>query len=266
MPNIFSKREVLVSNKRLKSKNVLITGGNSGIGQAIALSYAKEGANVIITYNTDQSTADATLTKMARYGVRAKAIQINLSKTDCYDSLLEESLNFFKQIDVLVNNVGVLTRTSFVDIAPEQFDYVLTTNLRAPFFLTQKIAKHMIKENIKGSIINVSSLSSESAVSRVAHYQCSKAALAMLTKSAAYELAPHQIRVNTLSPGLTATKGNRNQWELNPEVWKERSQHIPLERTGTPEDHAAAAIFLASDESSWVTGINIIIDGGQSTI
>ena len=169
-------------------------------------------------------------------------------------------------IDILVNNVGVTTRTAFTETTSEQFDFVFSNNLKFPFFLSQRVVKHQLDRKIEGSIINISSVSAYKAISKMAHYQCSKAGLSMLTKSLAYELAPHRIRVNTISPGLTATQGNRNQWEGDPELWRHRGKDIPLGRAGVAADHAGAAVFLASDESSWMTGGDIVIDGGESSI
>lgn len=256
----------IYDRKKLYNKNAIITGGSNGIGKAIAKSFAKEGANLIITYYKDKVAADRIIEEIEEFGTKIKSIQIDLSITNNVNNLINESLNFLGKIDILINNVGLTTRTDFIEITEEQYDIVLATNLKSPFFLTQIVSKHMIKNKIKGSIINISSISSRKSISRIAHYQCSKAALSMLTKSVAYELAPYGIRVNTISPGLTATNGNLNQWKDNPELWSYRCKDIPIGRAGIPEDHAGAAVFLASDVASWITGSDIVIDGGESTI
>lgn len=142
----------------------------------------------------------------------------------------------------------------------------MAVNLRFPFFATQAYAARMRGAGIGGSIINISSISATKAISAMAHYQCSKAGLVLLTRSTAYELAPFNIRVNTISPGLTATKANANQWRDKPDLWRERGKDIPLGRPGRPEDLAGAAVFLASDESAWMTGGELVVDGGEAVI
>lgn len=256
----------MTSYKRLLHKNAVITGASNGIGRAIALAFAKEGANVVGTYKNDSSAADSLIEEVKDLGIKMKFEQLNLSKFEDQGSFFERCLHYLENIDILVNNVGVITRTKFIDINFDEFDEIISVNLKAPFFLLQKFSNHMIFKGIKGSIINISSLSAQKATSRVAHYQCSKAALSMLGKSAGYELAEFGIRVNTIVPGLTATKGNQDQWLNNVDIWDERSKDIPLNRSGTPLDHIGAAIFLASDESSWITGSEIIIDGGHHLI
>jgi NAD(P)-dependent dehydrogenase (short-subunit alcohol dehydrogenase family) len=255
-----------MAEKRLQNKNAVITGASHGIGRGIALAFAREGANLVFTYRNDSAAAQALVDQLTSGETRAAAAQIDGNDLGAIDVLLQLAESFLGTVDVLVNNVGVTTRTSFCDITPQEYDYVLTANLKFPFFLSQRVARHMIARKIRGSIINVSSVSAFKAVSKMAHYQCSKAGLSMLTKSLAYELAPYNIRVNTLSPGLTATQANRSQWEGDPELWKLRTKDIPLGRPGVPDDHGGAAVFLASDEASWMTGGDLVIDGGDSVI
>jgi len=141
---------------------------------------------------------------------------------------------------------------------------VLSVNLKAPFFLTQLVAQHMMERNIKGSIVNISSISANLADHDIAHYEASKAGLTMFTKSAAYALAAHSIRVNAIIAGLTATNINRAQREHQNDLWQARISRIPLGRAGKPSDYAAAVVFLATEESSWMTGASLTIDGGES--
>ena len=248
--------------QKLVGKSAVITGASNGIGAAIAKKFAEQGADLFLTYRSDQAAAETVLQNVLAQGIRAKICRVDLGDFQQVERLLAEALDFLGKIHVLVNNAATITRTGFLNISEGEYDRVLDTNLKAPFFLLQRIAKHMADAEIKGSIINISSVSAVSAISRMAHYQCSKAGLNALAMSAAYELGPHGIRVNTIMPGLTATKTNRNQWEGNPGLWAKRKQGIPLDRAGVPEDHVAAALLLASDESSWMTGTEIIIDGG----
>lgn len=250
---------------KLKNKNVLITGGSRGIGKAIAMGFAKEGANVAFNYVTDEKKAKSTLDELEQFGTQCFSIQSDIGASEGRKNLFDQAINFMNgRIDVLINNAGVLTRTNFVDISEEELDKVVRVNLIAPFILTQMIAKNMCEKEIHGTIVNISSISALHASGNLSHYECSKAGLLMLTKSAALELAANKIRVNCILPGLTSTDINKNQWQDNPEVWEKRASGIPLGRTGTSNDYVGAAVFLASDESSWMTGASLTIDGGVS--
>ena len=249
---------------RLLNKRAVITGGSNGIGRAIVEAYLQEGADVFFTVLSDVEKANSILEAFPESKVHY--LKVDASRLEYVDLLVARAREFLGGIDILVNNAATITRTRFLDISATEYEKVMDVNTRFPFFVTQAVARYMVKHECQGSIVNISSISAFSAISKMAHYQCSKAALNMLAKSAAYELAPYGIRVNTILPGLTATKANRNQWEGNPSLWANRSSGIPLGRTGIPMDHAGAAVFLASDESSWITGAEIVIDGGRTTV
>ena len=176
--------------------------------------------------------------------------------------LLKSTLDHFGTVDCLVNNAGVLTRKKFLEMPESDFNNVINTNLIAPYWLTQDVAKAMIERHIHGNIINIGSIDAKMATGCMSHYEISKAGLTMFSKSLATELASYHIRANTILPGLTQTDINRNQWQDQPEVWQRRVKPIPLGRAGLPEEIAAAAAYLASDEASYTTGAEIIIDGG----
>ncbi|HBR1563065.1 TPA: glucose 1-dehydrogenase [Klebsiella quasipneumoniae subsp. similipneumoniae] len=248
----------------LSGKNVIITGGTHGIGEAILRRFSAAGANILFTYKDSVTKAAELCEILNNETTSVTALQCDMSDIHCCEKIIEHSEKTLGTVNILVNNVGILTRDAFINIDEKTYDRVLETNLKIPFFLTQSLAKHMIKNNINGSIINVSSLSARLCRSRVAHYQVAKAGMENLTKSAAYELAEYGIRVNGICPGLTATNANKQQWEEEPELWKQRSENIPLGRTGLPQDHAGAALYLVSDEASWVTGITLVIDGGMA--
>ncbi|WP_063906186.1 SDR family NAD(P)-dependent oxidoreductase [Burkholderia ubonensis] len=254
--------------RRLEGKRILITGGSRGIGKAMVRGFVRHGAAVAFTYRTEERLALELVDEMNREGHAVSCFRLDCAESGSAQATFDSAVGLLGSIDVLVNNVGMTTRSAFVEITAEELGLVFSNNFFFPFALTQIFARHWLStRNSAGcnkSVINISSLSSERAVSRIAHYQCSKAALSMLTKSAAYELADSGIRVNTISPGLTATEGNADQRDRNPELWVRRVSHIPLSRAATPEDHVGAAIFLASDESRWMTGSSITIDGGQS--
>ncbi len=263
---------------RLAGKRAVVTGGANGIGAGIVEAFVREGARVFFTSRSDEEASRDLQTKISALdlakdlGGENASSDENEAKTEfalldnadfeSVQSLLDSSIKFLGSIDILVNNAATMSRTLFLDLSREEYERIMDVNLRFPFFATQSFAKHMISKGKGGSIINISSVSSYRAVSKMAHYQSSKAGLSMLTKSAAYELGEHSIRVNTISPGLTATKANRNQWEGDPELWAQRSGGIPLGRPGIAQDHASAAVFLASDESVWMSGGDLVIDGG----
>ncbi len=251
---------------RLQGKRVLITGGSSGIGRAIALGFAREGADVAFTYRHRAEAADRVVEAVRADGRVAFAGAVDLADTSALPAIFDEARSALGGLDVLVNNAAEITRTAFVDLTEEELDRVMRTNFKAPFVLTQLFCRDRLNAGSAGAVVNVSSVSASSAISRMAHYQSSKAALSMLTRSVAYEMAPHGVRVNTISPGLTATGANQSQWRDDPNFWASRAEPIPIGRAGVPEDHVGAAIFLASDESSWMTGADLVIDGGQSTI
>lgn len=254
--------------KKLNGMRALITGGSSGIGQAIALAFANEGANVVFTYSKNKNGADDTLCKLKEIGNKAFAIQTNLADINEAKSLVQKATANLGGIDILVNNAGTITRhPDFFSIPAESLEYIYSVNLRAPFILTQETAKQMQHQNRGGSIVNISSMSAEIVSPGLAHYECSKAALNALTRGAASALAKYNIRVNALAPGLIATNINRDQRESMPEVWLKRGEPIPLGRIGEPNDVTNMAILLASPEmSAWITGTIIPIDGGLSVV
>jgi glucose 1-dehydrogenase/3-oxoacyl-[acyl-carrier protein] reductase len=250
---------------RLKGKRALITGASNGIGRAIAEAFIAEGADVFVTAHTDARGIDTLITAARNTGQRAGSALIDLADADI-DTLFDQALDSLGGLDILVNGPAFVSRTPFLTFSEQEYLRTLCVNLRFPFFAIQRFAKDCIADSRGGSIINLSSVSAFRAVSRMAAYQASKAGLSMLTRSCAVELAAHGIRVNTLSPGLTATKGNADQWRDAPDIWQARKKDIPLQRCGVPGDMVGAAILLASDESAWMTGADLVIDGGFSCI
>ncbi|MBA2652713.1 MAG: glucose 1-dehydrogenase [Tatlockia sp.] len=250
---------------QLANKNALITGGSNGIGQAIALAFAYEGANVIFTYNQNKDEAHNTLNQMGTNCTLKKAIQANLSDEKSIPHLLNEVGTHFDKIDILVNNAGIISRfANFLDISADALDELIKVNFRAPFVLTQQVARCMKVNATKGSIINISSVSATITSPGLAHYEASKAALNALTRGAANDLASYNIRVNTIAPGLVTTNMNKMQREQHTDQWDLRKSKIPLGRVGKPSDIANLAVFLASDASEWMTGAIIPLDGGFS--
>lgn len=250
---------------KLAGKKALITGASSGLGQAIAIAFAKEGADIVFSYQSNEKGATATQQQIQSLNRKCLAVKAALQDVTQLQALMSEAENFLSEINILVNNAGMLTRhPNFLDISVDNFDLIQAVNVRAPFLLSQWAAKQMIKQGRVGSIIHISSASAEVTSAGLAHYECSKAAINRLTKTMASELAPYQIRVNAIAPGLFATNINSHQHQSNPEIWQERCARIPMKKAGQPDQISALAVLLASDDGDLMTGDIITIDGGIS--
>jgi len=245
---------------RLKGRRCIVTGAGSGIGRAIARGYAREGATVVIADASQRSAAE-TAAALHSEGLTAHAIQVDVRFRDQVDRMMSESVDKLKGLDIIVCAAGISPLTHFFDINEEEWDRVIDTNLKGLFLCGQAAARHM-KEAGGGIIINVTSQLSEVAQPKSVHYVASKGGAKMFTKGMVLDLAQFNIRINSLAPGLTNSAMTRLD---TPEGWAEHEQfmsHIPMGRVGQPEDMVGAAIYLASDESSYVTGATILVDGG----
>lgn len=251
---------------RLAGKKAIVTGATNGIGHAIAQAFLREGADLLITGRSNMDAATRLAGHAERAGRKVASVQLSCEEPGAVERLFSAAEAAFGAADILVNNVAFATRSAFLELTAQEYETTMKVNSEFPFFALQRFARANVARGTGGSVINVASISAFKAISRMSAYQCSKAALSMLTRGAALELAQYGIRVNTLSPGLTATNANANQWRDNPQLWRERSKDLPLGRTGLPDDLSGAAVFLASDESSWMTGGDIVIDGGDSVI
>lgn len=245
---------------KLKEKIVLITGGRGSLGEAFVEGLLKEGAIVICTYRNRDNKLTPDLKKD---GKKHFSIPIDLSEISEINILLNILSEKFKSIDILINNAGVLFRSDFLSSTQQELEYIMAVNFYAPYTLIQGVSKQMIKHKRKGSIINISSTSAVSTDSGITHYECSKAALEMLTKSSACQLASYGIRVNSIMPGITQSNMNKEQWGGDVESWEKRTNNIPLGRAGKPRDHWGALLFFCLDDSSWITGATLTIDGGM---
>jgi len=249
---------------KLENKVVLVTGASGGMGRAIALESAKEGARVIIHYHKNQKDAEETLQQVRAYSpptmLQPDFIQADLSNMQGIESLADKAYAQFGRLDVLVNNAGVYLRDPFFETLETSWDKVLDTNLKAPFFLCQKIGEKMIQQKY-GRIINIASIAANSVMKNTGiMYGVSKAGLLYLTKCLALTLAPH-VNVNAISPGRTMTEmftGSKDPAKL-----KEYLEKIPLHRVNMPEDIAKLAVFLSSEDSRNITGQEFIIDCGE---
>jgi glucose 1-dehydrogenase len=253
---------------RLQGRSAIVTGAGCGIGRAIALGFAAEGASVLsadIIAERAHSTAEEILAR----GGRARAVTVDVSKRDQVHAMVEAAVDEFGQVDILAAVAGIATVRDFLELPDEEWDEVIAVNLTGQFLCGQEAARQMVQTG-GGAIINVTSQVAEVAQPMSAHYQASKGGGKMLTKSMALDLIPHGIRVNALAPGLT--DGGDQSWMDTDRgrAWKPHRvkllERIPMHRAAMPEEMVGAAVFLASDESSYVTGTTIVVDGGYLVV
>jgi NAD(P)-dependent dehydrogenase (short-subunit alcohol dehydrogenase family) len=249
---------------RLQRRHALVTGASRSIGRAIALGLAKEGADVVVNFRSSPDGAQEVVDHIRGMGRKGTAVQGNVADPKDVANLVAEADRFLDGIDLLVNNAGILKRTPFLEIAEEEWDQILDTNLKGYFLVSQAVAARMIDRKIHGAIVNVSSAGQAVAAPNLTHYCVAKAGIEMLTKQMALELAPHKIRVNAIAPGLIETDLNRKDI-ANREFYEKRIARIPLKEIGVPEDVVGAVVFLASNtEARLVTGASVFIDAGQT--
>ena len=245
----------------LQNKVAIVTGGNSGIGKAIALGLARAGANIVIDYISDPSATNALELEIVALGDRAIGVDADVSRVDQLQTLIDAAVSQFGRVDVMVNNAGVETRTSVLDTTEEQYDRVLSINLKSAFFGTQLAAKQMIKQGGGGRIINITSVHEDWPMPGNTAYCLSKGGMRMLTRTAGVELAPHGICVVGVGPGAVATPINASTMK-DPTLLAKLNAAIPLGRLAQPEEIANVVVFLAGDGASYLTATTIFADGG----
>lgn len=245
----------------LQNKNVLITGASRGIGRGIALKMAAEGANIAFTFLSSPDKAKELEEELKQYNIKAKGYQSDASDFKAADQLITDVLAEFQTLDVVVNNAGITRDNLLMRMSEEHFDEVIRTNLKSVFNITKAAQRPMLKQR-KGSIINVSSVVGVKGNAGQANYAASKAGIIGFTKSVALELGSRNIRCNAIAPGFIETEMTQ---ALNAETVKQWRDAIPLKRGGTPEDVANLVVFLASDNSAYITGQTINVDGGMLT-
>jgi 3-oxoacyl-[acyl-carrier protein] reductase len=244
---------------RLKDKVAIVTGGGSGIGRGVCLAYAQEGAHVVVA-DINLSGATETVKEIEAIGRRGLAVQTDVSDPAQVNALIAAARAGFGRIDVLFNGAGITSPTPLLDTTPEDWDRVLGVNLRGQFLCLQAAARVMVEQG-SGKIINVTSiLGSQARASRGA-YSASKAGIISLTQTAAVELGPHGVYANAIAPGSIETPLTRSA-PATPEETQRKLATIPLRRRGDPKDLTGPAIFLASNESDYVSGIVMTVDGG----
>ena len=247
--------------KLLEGKTALITGASRGIGKAIAHKFALEGADIAITNIADDEDFQATIKELGSHGVKVKGYVSNAASFEDSQRVADQIVKDFGRIDVLVNNAGITRDTLLMRMSEEQWDLVLTVNLKSVFNLTKAVLNTMLKQK-SGSIINMSSVVGVSGNAGQSNYSASKAGILGFTKSVAKEVGSRNIRCNAIAPGFIITEMTE---KLPEDVKTEWANKIPLRRGGTPEDVANTALYLASDLSSYVSGQTIHVCGGMLT-
>ncbi|MGB3532873.1 MAG: glucose 1-dehydrogenase [Microcoleaceae cyanobacterium] len=254
--------------KGLSGKNVLVTGATSGIGQAIAARFVAEGANVALNYRGSREKLKDTeelieqlCTQMG--GSRGKELPVKADMSNEQDiiGMCNEVVEKLGSLDILVNNAGMQIASSSDEVKTEDFDRVITVNLRGAFLCARESIKHFLKQDNGGLIINVSSVHEIIPRPQYVSYAMSKGGMENMTRTLALEYARNNIRVNAIAPGATATPIN-SSWTEDEEKTKEVESHIPMGRVGTSEEMAAITAFLASDDATYITGQTLFIDGG----
>jgi glucose 1-dehydrogenase len=254
--------------KGLKGKNVLVTGATSGIGQAIAVRFAQEGANVALNYrkspeDTEQTQAmiDEVCSQVKGCGVQDFPVQGDVSKEEDIIEMVDEVVGRLGSLDILINNAGIQTESPSHEIEAADFDRVLNVNLRGAYLCARQALKHFLANEKPGVIINVSSVHEIIPRPLYLSYSISKGGMENMTRSLALEYADRGIRVNAIAPGATITPINES-WVNDPKEKAIVESHIPMGRAGTAEEMAAITAFLASDEAAYVTGQTLFVDGG----
>ena len=246
---------------RLAGKVAIVTGSSSGIGQAIAVRYAQEGANIVIDFRSHPEGATDTKTAVEKAGQKAIVVQADVSKVADTANLVEQAYAQLGGCHLLVNNAGIEKGSDFWEVTEEDYDAVIDVNLKGAFFITQAFVKRLHDLKQPGRVINISSVHEDMVFPHFDTYAASKGAMRMLTRNLAVELGPLGITVNNIAPGAIITPINQkmmsNKAELDPLL-----ANIPLGRMGTADEVAALAAFLASDEAAYITGSTYVIDGG----
>ena len=245
----------------LKGKVAIVTGGNSGIGMAIVLELAKQGANIVIDYVAHPEATEALEKQVAALGDQAIGVQADVSRVADLENLINAAVQKFGRVDIMVNNAGVETRTSVLNTTEQQYEKVLAINLKSAFFGTQLAAQQMIKQGGGGRIINITSVHEDWPMPGNTAYCLSKGGMRMLTRTAGVELAPHNILVVGVGPGAVATPINLSTMR-DPALMKKLDDAIPLRRMAKPEEIASVVAFLAGDGASYITATTIFADGG----
>jgi glucose 1-dehydrogenase len=246
---------------QLDQKVAVITGADSGIGRGIALTFAKEGATVVVNYAHAKDKAQEVQQLIEKDGGKAIVIQADVSQYQQAMGLIQQTVERLDRLDIMVNNAGMEIHSPFVEVTEEMFDKVISVDLKGAFFCAQAAAREMIKRKIPGRIINISSVHEDLPMPKNVPYCCAKGGMRMLMRTICLELAPYNITVNNIGPGAIHTPIDADV-EADPEKMKALLAEIPLHRMGQPDEVGKLALYLASDAAAYVTGSTYFIDGG----
>jgi glucose 1-dehydrogenase len=256
--------------KLLVGQKALVTGANSGIGQAVAIGLARAGADVIVNYVTNEPAAQQVVQTIEAEGVNGLAIKADVSQEAEVQAMFKQALAAFGTLDILVPNAGLQRDSSLVEMTLAQWNTVISINLTGQFLCIREAVKEFLRRGVRpevsvaaGKIICMSSVHEVIPWSGHVNYASSKGGIQMMMKSLAQELAPHRIRVNAIGPGAIRTPINTGAWDT-PEAYAGLMTLVPYKRIGEPEDIAQAAIFLASDMADYVNGVTLFVDGGMT--
>jgi len=244
----------------LEGRAAVVTGASQGIGAAVAERLAGAGAKVVVHYRGDEAGAAGVVERIASRGGEARSLSAELTDAGEADRLASQAVDAFGSLDVLVNNAGIFPPAPLLDLSHDDWTAMLRANVDTAFLCLQAAARRMRKQG-RGAIVNIASINASSPGPEHSHYNSSKAALVMLTRSAAQELGPYGIRVNAVSPGVVSRPGIRDQWPEGVERWERK---VPLGRLVEPGDVADACLFLASDAARFISGQDLGVDGGMS--
>jgi glucose 1-dehydrogenase len=247
---------------RLADKRAIVTGSDQGIGRAIALRFAQEGAAVVINYRHNEAGANEVKAQIEASGGRATIVGADVGTAAGAQQLVQAAITAFGGLDILINNAGVEIPRPFLEVTEEEWDLVLGVTLKGPFLCTQVAVRQFLQGNAGGRIVNISSVHEDLPMPGNSPYCAAKGGLRMLTRTLCDELAPHGITINNIGPGAVATPINTATL-ADPAKVAALNAGIPLGRVGQPEEIAGLAVYLASDEAAYVTGATYFIDGGM---
>jgi glucose 1-dehydrogenase len=246
---------------QLDQKVAIVTGADSGIGRAIAIQFASEGATVVVNYAHAQDQAEEVQQTIEKNNGKAMIVQADVSQYQQVANLVQQTVEHFQRLDIMVNNAGMEIHSPFLEETEQNFDRVLGVDLKGAFFGAQLAAREMVKRKTAGRIINISSVHEDLPMPENVPYCCAKGGMRMLTRTICLELAPHNITVNNIGPGAVHTPIDRDV-EADPEKMAALLKEIPLHRMAQPDEVAKLALFLASDAAAYITGATYFIDGG----
>ena len=259
-----------MTEKKLQTQTAIVTGANSGIGEGVAIALGEAGANVVVNYVVNPDTANDVVEKIKSFGSQAVAIRADVSKEDQVIKMFQQTIQQFGTVDILVNNAGLQRDAKFHEMTLEQWQFVIDINLTGQFLCAREAIKEFLRRGIVtersvacGKIICMSSVHEVIPWAGHANYATSKGGIKMLMQTIAQEYGRQKIRVNSICPGAIKTPINKVAWET-PDAYNKLMELIPYDRIGMPEDIGKLAVFLASDDSDYITGASIFIDGGMT--